>query len=130
MISLMKKFSLKNIALFVGIIGNILLFSSHNLYWSFSVPIDIAPGFIIFLPFLLFAIIGYFVKPRVFKSWLKFSAVWVPVNIAFFLFLARDSSGGWSAAGAGGGAVFILGIVLVYVLISIAIFGFGSLKKP
>ena len=49
--------------------------------------------FFIFLPTLIISLITYFLREEVFRAWLKFAYVWIPVSMVL-IYLAGGSSGG------------------------------------
>ena len=51
---------------------------------------------LIFLPLFLFSLITYKMRDEVFRTWLRFAYVWIPVSLVF-IYLA----GGWSGGGFG-----------------------------
>ena len=103
---------------------------SYDMYWKYNVPINFGPLALVFIPYTFFAFIAFFLKQDAFKAWFKFSAVWVPINVLFFLFISQDSSGGWSSAGDASGGILILGLVAVYALVSTVIMVKKTLAKP
>jgi len=82
---------------------------------------------LLFFPIFLFSIITYFLKDEIFKSWSKFTYVWLPLSI-ILTSITPDSRGGffvslWDPEMT---AIFMTGL---YALISLIIIIVGVIKN-
>ena len=98
----------KNTVVLISVTGTILglLLSPSNLYkycfqgghclWLWNIAEATNPFFFLFPGLLLFSLITYFLREEVFRAWLRFAYVWIPLSLVVIYL-----SAGWTGGGFG-----------------------------
>ena len=98
----------KNTIVLISVVGTILglLLSPSNLYkycfqgghclWLWDIAEATNPFFFLFPSLLLFSFITYFLREEIFRAWLRFAYVWMPLSLVVIYL-----SAGWTGGGFG-----------------------------
>ena len=98
----------KKTVVWISIVGTILglLLSPSNLYkycfqggnclWLWDIAEVTNPFFFLFLGLLIFSFLTYFLREEVFRAWLRFAYVWIPLSLVIIYL-----STGWTGGGFG-----------------------------
>lgn len=121
-----------------GIVSIILLLSNwtgtYNLCGNYSIGEcpsilhNIIINFLIFIPLFLLSLITYKMRDEIFRTWMKFTYVWIPLTL-ILVFIAPEYQNSWLPIYEKGFVSFVMSFLFFLISLILILIKHISLKK-